>query len=147
MLFRLKSRSSLRHTWTRLKTNADWLLVWRSAPNYLRRVMPVWTVSGISWSSRDQAGLTRLGLALLHQLFGVGNTKLVRPITAWGAESEAGLPWWQSCDGSVLEVNNGCCCWRTVVFPLGFGRDSSRLEVNIFFEKRTKNGTEIFPRK
>ena len=32
----------------------------RSAPNYLRCVMPVWTVSGISWSSRDQAGLTRL---------------------------------------------------------------------------------------
>ena len=35
-----------------------------------------------------------------------------------------------------------------VVFRLGFGRkDSSRLEVNIFFEKRTKNGTEVFPRK
>ena len=48
------------HTLTRLKTNADWPIVWRSAPNYFCRAMPVWTVSGISWSSRDQAGLTRL---------------------------------------------------------------------------------------
>ena len=54
------------------------------------------------------------GGALLRRLFGAGNTKSVRPITAWGAESEAGLPWRQSCDGSVLEGNNGCCCWRTV---------------------------------
>ena len=90
---------------------------------------------------------SQVGLALLRRLFGAGNTKSVRPITAWGAESEAGLPWRQSCDGSVLEGNNGCCCWRTAVFRLGFGRDSLRLEVNIFFEKRTKNGTEVFPRK
>ena len=55
MLFRLKSRSSLRHTWTRRKTNADWPLVWRSAPNDLRRVTPVWTVSGTSRSWRGQA--------------------------------------------------------------------------------------------
>ena len=29
MLFRLNSQFSLCHTYTRLKTNADWLFVWR----------------------------------------------------------------------------------------------------------------------
>ena len=56
--------------------------------------------------------------------------------------------WRQICDGSVLKVNNnGCCCWRTAVFRLGFGHDSSRLEFIIFFEKWTKNCTEVFPGK
>ena len=61
----LKSRPSLRHTLTRLKTNADWPIIWWLAPNYFCRAMPVWTVSGISWSSRDQAGLTRLEIVQL----------------------------------------------------------------------------------
>ena len=48
------------------------------------------------------------------------------------------------CDGSVLEGNNGS--WRTAVFRLSFGRDSSRLEVNILFHySSTIHHTEHFP--
>ena len=40
-----------------------------------------------------------------------------------------------------------CCCWRTAIFGIGFGRNSGRLGIQLFFEKRTKNGTEVILKK